>query len=62
MSGQIQNRSKHNGSSVSKLKKISIDFAVMEKAESVVMLESDFDWDDVGNGQPRPSLLRGPMR
>ena len=30
------------------LKKISIDFAVMEKADGVVMLESDFDWDDVG--------------
>ena len=30
------------------LEKISIDFAVMEKAERVVMLESDFDWDDVG--------------
>ena len=29
-------------------KKISIDFAVMEKADGVVMLESDFDWDDVG--------------
>lgn len=31
-----------------KLEKISVDFAVMEKAEGVVMLESDFDWDDVG--------------
>ena len=31
-----------------KLKKISIDFAVMEKAQKVVMLESAFDWDDVG--------------
>jgi mannose-1-phosphate guanylyltransferase len=30
------------------LEKISVDFAVMEKAEGVVMLESDFDWDDVG--------------
>ena len=30
------------------LEKISIDFAVMEKADSVVMLESFFDWDDVG--------------
>jgi len=30
------------------LHKISIDFAVMEKAEGVVMLESAFDWDDVG--------------
>ena len=30
------------------LEKISVDFAVMEKAEGVVMVESDFDWDDVG--------------
>ena len=30
------------------LDRISIDFAVMEKAEGVVMLESAFDWDDVG--------------
>jgi mannose-1-phosphate guanylyltransferase len=30
------------------LQKISIDYAVMEKAEGVVMLESAFDWDDVG--------------
>lgn len=31
-----------------KLEKKSIDYAVMEKAEEVVMLESAFDWDDVG--------------
>ena len=30
------------------LPKISIDYAVMEKAQNVVMVESDFDWDDVG--------------
>lgn len=30
------------------LEKISIDFAVMEKAQDVVMVESAFDWDDVG--------------
>ena len=30
------------------LPRISIDYAVMEKAENVVMVESDFDWDDVG--------------
>jgi mannose-1-phosphate guanylyltransferase len=30
------------------MEKISIDFAVMEKADGVVMLESAFDWDDVG--------------
>ena len=28
--------------------KISIDFAVMEKAKRVVMVESTLDWDDVG--------------
>ena len=28
--------------------KISIDFAVMEKAVQVAMVESSFDWDDVG--------------
>jgi len=30
------------------LEKISIDFAVMEKAENVVTLAATFDWDDVG--------------
>ncbi len=30
------------------MKKISIDYAVMEKAESIVMLEAPFSWDDVG--------------
>jgi len=30
------------------LEKISIDYAVMEKAATVRVLESDFDWDDVG--------------
>ena len=42
------------------LKKISIDFAVMEKADGVVMLESDFDWDDVGSGQQLPVIIQ-PM-
>lgn len=30
------------------LEKISVDYAIMEKAESVRVLESAFDWDDVG--------------
>ncbi len=30
------------------LEKISIDFAVMEKAKKVLVIESAFDWDDVG--------------
>jgi mannose-1-phosphate guanylyltransferase len=31
------------------LEKISIDYAVMEKADNVVMVPSSFDWDDVGS-------------
>ncbi len=31
------------------LEKISIDYAVMEKAPNVAMVEADFDWDDVGS-------------
>jgi mannose-1-phosphate guanylyltransferase len=31
------------------LKKISIDFAVMEKAPNIAMVEADFDWSDVGS-------------
>jgi mannose-1-phosphate guanylyltransferase len=30
------------------LPKISLDYAVMEKASNVVMFEAAFDWDDVG--------------
>ncbi len=31
-----------------RLEKISVDFAIMEKAETVRVIESAFDWDDVG--------------
>ncbi len=30
------------------LQKISVDYALLEKSENVVMLPSSFDWDDVG--------------
>lgn len=33
------------------LPKISFDYAVMEKAEHVLMVEAQFDWDDVGSWQ-----------
>ncbi len=32
-----------------KLPKISIDYAIMEKARRVLVLEATFDWDDVGS-------------
>ena len=31
------------------LPKISVDYAIMENAEKVLMLEASFDWDDVGS-------------
>ena len=37
------------------LEKISIDYAIIEKAENRVMIESQFDWDDVGDW---PALKR----
>jgi mannose-1-phosphate guanylyltransferase len=33
----------------SKLKRVSIDYGVMEKAGQVLMVETDFEWDDVGS-------------
>ena len=30
------------------LEKVSVDYAIIEKASNVVMVESGFDWDDVG--------------
>lgn len=32
----------------SEMKKISIDYAVLERAQSIVVLEATFSWDDVG--------------
>lgn len=35
----------------SKLEKISVDYAIMEKAGNVVVADGDFGWDDVGDWQ-----------
>jgi mannose-1-phosphate guanylyltransferase len=35
----------------SKLPRISFDYAIMEKAERVLVVEASFDWDDVGGWQ-----------
>ena len=32
-----------------KLEKIAVDYAIMEKADNVVVANGDFDWDDVGD-------------
>lgn len=50
------------------LPKISIDYAVMEKADNVRMIEATFDWDDVGEwpaiarhfkGDAQGNVIRG---
>jgi mannose-1-phosphate guanylyltransferase len=33
------------------IKAISIDYAVLERADNVMMIEAPFDWDDVGSWQ-----------
>lgn len=40
------------------VEKISIDYAVMEKADNVVMIEADFLWDDVGGWRSVERLYR----
>ncbi len=37
------------GDEFAKLPKISFDYAIMEHAERVLMVEAGFDWDDVGS-------------
>ncbi len=50
------------------LDKISIDYAVMEKADNVLTVEANFDWDDVGewpaiarhqSSDPKGNVLQG---
>lgn len=40
-----------------KLPKISFDYAIMEKADRVLMVEASFDWDDVGGWRAVASYL-----
>ena len=44
-----QNRRAYLASGFLKLPKISIDYAVMEKARNIGVAEAMFDWDDVGS-------------
>ena len=40
-----------------KLPKISVDYAIMEKAERVTVAEARFDWDDVGSWTALPAHM-----
>jgi mannose-1-phosphate guanylyltransferase len=39
------------------LKKVSVDYAILEKAKSVATVLADFDWDDVGSWTSLPKHL-----
>ena len=39
------------------LPKISVDYAILERAERVVAIRAEFDWDDVGSWTALPSHL-----
>jgi len=41
----------------SKLNRISIDYAVMEKSSNIVVIPSDFGWSDVGSFQSLHTIL-----
>jgi mannose-1-phosphate guanylyltransferase len=41
----------------SALPRISFDYAIMEKADRVIMVEANFDWDDVGSWRAVASYL-----
>ena len=45
------------GSHFPPLPKISVDYAILEKARSVVTLVAEFDWDDVGTWTALPKHL-----
>src|ERR1035438_1497558 len=39
------------------LPRISVDYAILEKARTVVTLDAEFDWDDVGTWTALPKHL-----
>lgn len=41
------------------LQKISIDYAILEKADNVVVIPAEFGWDDLGDWNALERLLRG---
>jgi len=45
-----------------KLPKISVDYAIMEKAASVTMSEARFDWDDLGSWTALPAHMAKDTR
>ena len=39
------------------MKKISIDYAILERSKNVCVIEAPFEWDDVGSWESLPRLL-----
>ena len=51
------NRAAYLAKRFPKLPKISVDYAIMEKAKRIVVAEARFDWDDVGSWTALPAHL-----
>jgi mannose-1-phosphate guanylyltransferase len=45
-----------------KLPRISFDYAIMEKAERVLVLEASFDWDDIGSWRAVANYFKKDQR
>lgn len=43
----------------SKLPRISFDYAIMEKADRVLVVEAEFDWDDIGSWRAVSNYFKG---
>jgi mannose-1-phosphate guanylyltransferase len=52
-----QNRDAYLAEKFPALPKISVDYAIMEKAERVAMAEARFDWDDIGSWTALPAHM-----
>jgi mannose-1-phosphate guanylyltransferase len=52
-----QNRDAYIAEHFPALPKISVDYAIMEKAEHVTVAEARFDWDDMGSWTALPAHL-----
>src|SRR5207253_9061016 len=49
--GEGTSREHYLQSEFPKLLKISVDYAMMEKAKTIIAANADFDWDDIGYWQ-----------
>ncbi|MES2998385.1 MAG: mannose-1-phosphate guanylyltransferase/mannose-6-phosphate isomerase [Pseudomonadota bacterium] len=55
---KIENKLKLDKQSFSKLENISIDYALLEKANNIAVIQADFGWSDIGSWDVLSKLLK----